>query len=61
MWFYAVEPHCTLRNLPIYVNFVELIVAKARNQRELVIKIQCCSPRGHGLGLEAPRGPEKRS
>ena len=22
---------------------------------------QCCSPRGHGLGLEAPRGPEKRS
>ena len=21
--------------------------------------MQCCSPRGHGLGLEAPRGPEK--
>ncbi len=24
-------------------------------------QLQCCSPRGHGLGLEAPRGPEKKS
>ena len=21
--------------------------------------MQCCSPRGHGLSLEEPRGPEK--
>jgi hypothetical protein len=29
--------------------------------RATLCYMQCCSPRGHGLGLEAPQGLEKRS